>query len=267
MIEKNLIEKVWLPTSEEISTYLSNFKKPLILPVILQEIILRYYNNTLKTINITSYDTKCPYCKSELKKQVFNNLFVRYVCPNFPKCNGYKITQREYESIEKIKINHFSKNWISNLENELKIKGYNISRNLIYRYLRENNLKSPGVIEKDLIIKHEKKEWNCSTGYIIAKKNSLIQEKYVYEKLKNIYSEYNIKKQQFVFYKYKNQNIIRHKKIDFLIITKNEVIIVECKVNEYNLDEEQKNDYITLIQILYPQKIITFKYEIGKNND
>ena len=35
MIEKNLIEKVWLPTSEEISTYLSNFKKPLILPVIL----------------------------------------------------------------------------------------------------------------------------------------------------------------------------------------------------------------------------------------
>ena len=58
MIEKNLIEKVWLPTSEEISTYLSNFKKPLILPVILQEIILRYYNNPLKSINITSYDTK-----------------------------------------------------------------------------------------------------------------------------------------------------------------------------------------------------------------
>lgn len=265
MIDKNKIRIVWFPNNNEIKRYLSKFNKPLNLKKEIQELILSHYNQTLGNLKPKKLDTKYPNCYSELKKQEFDNGYFRYVCPNFPSCNGYIMNQYDYNIAKNkgYKINKFSQCWMDNLIKDLKNRNYNISRNLVYRFLKEKGLNSPAKIERDLIRKYESREYNYGEGYSKARQLSQEQELEVKEKLIGRYGFENVKYQQFIFYNLKNDSKTYHKKPDFIVFREDDsIMIVEAKLDSCYINKEQEQDYRNLLEFMFPKKMVTFLYEI-----
>ncbi len=266
MINYLKVQKVWFPTSDEIKDYLQKFSKPLNIKKDVSDIILFHYNQSLNNIKKEKLETKCPICNSELVQQSFNENYSRYVCPKFPSCEGHIMNQWAYNLASKggYRINKFSMGWMDNLLEELKSKNYNISRSLIYKFLKENNLDSPAKIEREMVRKFEGREYNFGEGYKKAKENSNEQEQGAYKKLKKKYGSFNVFYQKFIFYRYSYENYIRHKKPDFLIILPNKIKIVECKLSSWDKDGGQKEDYLFLVKRLFKNKEVEFEYEIKR---
>lgn len=264
MIVKNELSLVWFPNDYEIKNYLKQFDKPLVFSKEIENLILFHYNKTLEKCKPIKLETKCPLCSSELKRQDFDNGGFRYVCPNWPRCKGFIMNQWDYNIAKNngYKINKFSQEWIQNLLKDLESKNYHFTKNTIYRFLSQNNLDTPAKIERDMVRKFENREYNFGEGYNKARENSKEQELQIKEKLIGEYGWDNVKYQQFIFYKLKNDSKTYHKKPDFIIFRPDtSIMIVEAKLEDYYADKEQEQNYRTLLEFMFPNKMITFLYE------
>lgn len=264
MIDQKSVNKVWFPSREEIQDYISKRKKFHINEKTL-EIVKEEYYKTIEGIKIEERGNTCPNCNDNLIKKPGRDF---YVCPNWRPngngCKGYIIGEWEYEKRKKFpyKIKRNSPGWVERLNVRLNREGLKeITKRKLSYILKELNLKSPSKIEKEYIEKWERREWG-GDGFKTAKKNSDEQEKLEKEKLIETYGEENVLYQPWIFYTYQGNNYIYSKRPDFIVYNKEFIIIFECKLWDWDKDESQKQDYIFLLNKLYPNKTITFQYII-----
>lgn len=265
------LSAVWFPEKKEWIEYLKRFQQPITLPQPIEQIILKHYNKTIQDIKIVERKNQCPNCNSDLiqkKKRKDWGVWMGWVCPNWKPngkgCEGFIQNDYLYEEIKERPqvIKRGSGGWTEDLEKELKESNYELKRQTIWKFLRQNNLQTPTAVERELIKSVEKREWNVGKGYTIAKRNSKLQEIRILEELNEKYHPGDIKYQQPIFYQLKGNIKRRHKIPDFLLFFEDKIIIIEAKLSTWNKNEEQKEDYLTLLRFMFPNKKIEFEYRI-----
>lgn len=277
MINKDNIFQAWFPTSYEIGKYLEKFNQKISIPENARKIILRNYQKTISRSKITKIDNKCPHCNSELKFKLvrgFGEMKEIYVCPNWKPnnsgCPGIIMNKWTYQrNLDRpFRVSKCAGSWMQDLIKELKENNFNYSKSFIYRILKSLELESPSSIDKKMIKKYENRETKIGEGYTISKAESLKQEMETFDLLQTKYPIEDIKYQEWIFYKLIGDSKTYVKRTDFLIIPHENyegvINIFECKLSEYDCNDEQKLDYITLLSFMYPNNKIEFNYVVNR---
>jgi len=161
--------------------------------------------------------------------------------------------------------------WMFRLTTTLEQKGFKIKREKIWRFLKENNLKSPTILENEKILEVENRTRKSGVGFKIASDKSKEQELKILNDLEQQYGKQNIKYQQPILFlmndKYGNIKTF-HKHLDFLIfVNEKKIKIIEAKLSEYNVNDIQRTEYLILLKKIFPQNEIEFEYNFDYGND
>jgi len=266
MINPKKLKKAWFPTELEVKQYLDKVTRKKLLPKIIQDLIIEHHRKTMNSIVVKNLTTTCPECNAELILKTYGGMFGSYkiyVCPNWKQdgsgCMGYKMNSYVYDRIKlcPYEVIRGSPNWMYKLLDNAKNFGYNLTAEMVRSFMKENELQSPTEKERELMSRYQRKEFNSSNGFKKAQENSQNQEEQIKYLLEEKYGEKNVEHQKYIFY-IDQDNYIKCKRLDFLIHKAFHEIIVECKLEDYYKDEEQKEDYLNLLKFIFPNKIIHF---------
>lgn len=199
---------------------------------------------------INAWETKtCQGCKSKLNK-IDVGFGTFWGCPNY-KNNAvthskFPSNQEEYFAYKKNSLKpRINKDWATDIKKELHLPSYITATNII-DFLEYNGC-------EDLRAKYNYKSTKESiSGFVIANKDSKIEEKEVFDKLekKNFKS---LHKQYYIKYK-KTNEVEKIAILDILLSHENKVYIIEIKRFSMYINDEQLELYYNLISYMLMSK-------------